>query len=548
MPKISLIGPSAQGRASDADSRRALNLYPHKTEGGKHPWNWVGTPGTSLAKALPAVARGSRTWNSKDYVVCGSGLYSWDGTTLSASLGTLATSSGNVSMAHSRTQLVMVDGGARVYVYDGTTFTTVTNFSTYVTLDSTNTIVVSSNVGTATTTSAHGGAINDPVYIAGHSDSTFNGWFTVASVPTPTTFTFAVTKANGTYNSSSATASVGTDTLTITPERVTFMDGYFVFSNSATATGIHPGQTYYSIADDGGTLTASRFLVAQRDPDAMLTPWADRGNLILFGSLSTEVWYNPGTSTTDPFEPARSAAIPWGIIAPWTVAQLGNGIVWLGSKNNSNPVVVFMEGYDPQVVSSAALEYALKADYSNVAAATAYSYMEEGHEFYSLSFGTATWVYDLESKLWHERSTSGGAHCGKWYAYLNGKHLVTDRAYGNLLEMNLSTYSDYVNNAAADISRLGQSGSVQGDDATVVHRRFHLDMLHPSTSSFWSLSWSDDGGHTWTTPNTKSARGSGSRVEWYRLGAAKTSRIYRITSTSRAQAYILGAYLDADVE
>jgi hypothetical protein len=539
MPKISLIGPSSQGRTSDADPRRALNLYPHKSEGGKHPWNWVGTPGTSLATALAAVARGSHVWNSKVYLVCGTGLYSWDGTTLSASLGTLASSSGNVSMAHSRTQLVIVDGGARVYTYDGTTFTTVSNFASYVTLDSTNTIVVNTNVATVTTTSSSGAATSDPVFIAGHSDTSFNGWWTITGTPTTTSFTFAITKANGTYNSSSATASVGTDTLTITPERVAFMDGYFVFSN---------GQVYYSVPDDGGTLTASRFLVAQRDPDAMLTPWADRGNLILFGSLSTEIWYNPGTSTTDPFEPARSAAIPWGIVAPWSVAQFGGGIIWVGSKNNSNPVVVFMEGYDPNVVSSPALEYALKAAYSNVATATAYSYMEEGHEFYCLTFGTATWVYDLETKLWHERSTSSGAHCGKWYAYLGGKHLVTDKTYGNLLEMNLSTTSDYVNNAAANISRLGQSGSIQGDDATVVHRRFHLDMLHPEASSFWGLAWSDDGGHNWTSPIQKSARGAGNRVEWYRLGAAKTSRIYRVTSTSRAQVYIMGAYLDADVE
>jgi hypothetical protein len=628
MPKIALVGPSAVGRSSDSDPRRALNLYPHKAQGGKHEWNWIGTPGTSLNKALAGVARGFHVWNSTAYVVVGNALYTYDGTTLAACTGaTLTTSTGNVSMENSRTQLVITDGSANIYVWDGTTFTTVSDFSEYTTLNATstivvahrvvqtegaNTVIVASGVATVLTTGDHLAYPGDKVEMGSHGTATLNGDFTIIATPTTSSFTIAVTTADGTYNDAdytetfhTATANVPasmtttagdkvviagmsdtyfnteftinetqtathftfnvdkatatytsigaeawirTTSLPITPDRVAFMDGYFIFNNSRTsvADGVHPGQVYYSALDDARNLRASRLFVAQRDPDAMLSPFADRGNLFLLGEKSVEVWFNPGSSSTDPFEPARGAAIPWGILGAWTVARMDNGLMWLGSQDNGSPCIIHMAGYDPAVVSTPAVEYALKGAYSSLSSATAYSYRDEGHEFYVLSFGTQTWVYDSETKTWHERSTASGAHCGKWYGYLGGKHLVTDRTYSTILEMNLNTPTDWVNGVAVAINRIGQSGSVQADDASIIHRRIHLDIENPTASAFVTLSWSDDGGHTWAVGRMKSTQGYGRTVEWFRLGRAPVSRIYRFTFDSKQKVFVLGAYLDAD--
>lgn len=54
---------------------------------------------------------------------------------------------------------------------------------------------LTSNVATITTSTAHGYSVGDQVTIAG-VDATFNGTYTVTSVPTTTTFTFAKTAAN----------------------------------------------------------------------------------------------------------------------------------------------------------------------------------------------------------------------------------------------------------------------------------------------------------------------------------------------------------------
>lgn len=63
---------------------------------------------------------------------------------------------------------------------------------------------LTSNVATITTSAAHGILAGDSVTVAG-VDSTFNGTYTVLSVPTATTFTYAKTAANVTATSAAGT-------------------------------------------------------------------------------------------------------------------------------------------------------------------------------------------------------------------------------------------------------------------------------------------------------------------------------------------------------
>ena len=67
--------------------------------------------------------------------------------------------------------------------------------------------VRTSNVVTITTSTAHGLAVGDTVVIEGCTSS-FNGVFTIVSVPLTTTFTYAQTAANGTGGSGSVCGSI----------------------------------------------------------------------------------------------------------------------------------------------------------------------------------------------------------------------------------------------------------------------------------------------------------------------------------------------------
>ncbi|MGH9579652.1 MAG: hypothetical protein ACRD2R_01555, partial [Terriglobales bacterium] len=64
--------------------------------------------------------------------------------------------------------------------------------------------VRASNVVTITTTVAHGFMAGQVVTIANVSDTSFNGTFTIASVPSTTTFTYPQTGANATSGGGTA--------------------------------------------------------------------------------------------------------------------------------------------------------------------------------------------------------------------------------------------------------------------------------------------------------------------------------------------------------
>ena len=69
-------------------------------------------------------------------------------------------------------------------------------------------VALTSNVATITTSAAHGYAVGDSVVIAGLTTTALNGTYTIASVPSTVTFTFAKTTSNIPSASDSGTAKV----------------------------------------------------------------------------------------------------------------------------------------------------------------------------------------------------------------------------------------------------------------------------------------------------------------------------------------------------
>jgi YVTN family beta-propeller protein len=72
-----------------------------------------------------------------------------------------------------------------------------------------------SNVVTITTTAPHGFSVGQSVIIAGVSDTSFNGTFTIASVPSSSTFTYAQTGTDTTTPSGGGTATSVSNAVTI---------------------------------------------------------------------------------------------------------------------------------------------------------------------------------------------------------------------------------------------------------------------------------------------------------------------------------------------
>ena len=565
MPKIPLIGPSGRGRSFDQNNRRLVNTYLETdADGGKEQVYGVGRMGTKEFATTSAAIRGHPiVFGDYAYYVAGDTFYQLSSDGTETSKGTLTSNSGyNIGMVRNRSQILIVDGTQEMFVYyvlamggvAAGTFATVGYYSTEVDV----TAITVADAPTHKYNVAaedHGGATNDYALLAGTTN--FNGVYQITKVDADNFTIIDADDPAAEPTLTAATAQMRSNALTIQPTQCAYMDGYGIVTNARTnaSDAVHPGQWYISAADDFSTWDATDVAVAQRNPDDLLALRAVGGDLQLYGAESLEHYYNAG-STDNPFEPTRAAATPWGIEAPWTLAEVGDGTVWVGRRPNGTATVLLMEGYLPREIASRAVLYRLsQATSAQRLAATAFSFRDEGHDFYVLAFASETWVYDhaesarIGTPVWSEWTTYNGTtyvqFLGKWYVNAWGKHLVSDRTNARLLELDHDTYVDTEAGTSRAVQRLLVTGYVKSEDKAMFHSRVYVDMEHSGTGSLL-LESSDDGGDTWADHGSFTLSSTDARPEWFQLGLARTDRVYRLTTTDAMKFVILAMYLDAE--
>lgn len=131
--------------------------------------------------------------------------------------------------------------------------------------------VRANNVVTITTTAAHNLVVGEPVTIAGVADTSFNGSFTIASVPSTTTFTFSQAGSNA----SSGNGTVTTTAVQVKAEAVadtTKTDTAQLFVESGVAVTISPGTATIGV----GQLFPFAAAV-QNDPQNLGVTWSVQG-------------------------------------------------------------------------------------------------------------------------------------------------------------------------------------------------------------------------------------------------------------------------------
>jgi hypothetical protein len=173
--------------------------------------------------------------------------------------------------------------------------------------------------------------------------------------------------------------------------------------------------------------------------------------LWLLGTTRTEVWRNLGTS---PFTYGRAEGIfiEVGCSAVDSVQVMDNSIIWLSHDERGQALVYRGNGYTPVVISTEPL-HRIFASYSTVSDAKSFSYAEDGHLFYVLTFpiADATWVYDCTTSLWHRRTSWNPASyrttrdLSNGYGFFNGKHIVGDVSSGKLYISSTAIYAEGAN-------------------------------------------------------------------------------------------------------
>ena len=332
---------------------------------------------------------------------------------------------------------------------------------------------------------------------------------------------------------------------------VAFHDGYFVLNQGGT--GQFMITSLYGTAVD-----ALDFATAEGAPDDVVSLIVDHRELWLFGEETTEVWYNSGDADF-PFARLDGAFLEQGCVAPFSPAKMDNAVYWLSKDRAGQGHVMRAQGYQPQIVSTRAVEHAIQG-YSTISDARGYTYQQEGHSFYVLTFPTAdrTWVYDAATQLWHERMWWNGTegtehrHRGECYAFAFGRPLVLDHSNGLIYELDLDAYTD--DGATIRAIRRTQHQHAQGARLFWAQLQVDVESGAGLVSGQGSdpqamLRWSDDGGRTWSSEHWADLGKMGeyrTRAIWRRLGQSR-DRVYEFVVADPVKRVIIDAWADVEV-
>ena len=366
------------------------------------------------------------------------------------------------------------------------------------------------------------------------------------------TTVFLVDGLNGfTYNMTTDTFAQVSDPDFFTADQVTYIDGYFVFNKSGTS------QFFISGLNDV-TFDPLDFASAEGSPDALIALMASNQSVFLFGPKSIEVFYNSGDADF-PFARMQGAVVDVGCAAPFSISKIAGSIYFLGGDANGSGIVYRMNGYQPQRISTPAIESVIRSLTSEeVEAVTAFTYQQGGHIFYCINLpGTlSTWVYDASTEFWHERTFlnlwSEERHRAEFHAVAFGVSVVGDYENGKIYQLDQDTLTDN----GTPISRVRTAPHISENLNLIRHNKFQLDMetgvginaLTQGNDPQVMLSWSDDGGHSWSNEHWSDAGKIGkrlTRVIWRRLGMSR-DRVYQIKITDPVKVVLIGAQIDVE--
>ena len=221
---------------------------------------------------------------------------------------------------------------------------------------------------------------------------------------------------------------------------VGYLDGYFVFNPPNSQ------RIYVTSLLDGTQVDPTEFGSAEGSPDGVVALLSNFREIWVFGTNSVEVWYDSG-ATDFPLQRIQGAFNELGCAAPYSVAKMDNGIFWLGKDARGQGIVYRANGYTGQRISTHAVEWHIQS-YGNINDAIAYTYQQDGHSFYVLTFPAAdrTWVYDIATNAWHERAGWQDGqftrHRSNCQVFFNSDVVVGDYENGNLYAFDPTVYSD----------------------------------------------------------------------------------------------------------
>jgi len=301
---------------------------------------------------------------------------------------------------------------------------------------------------------------------------------------------------------------------------VEFLDNFMLFREPES------GRFFSAELGSAEDFNALKFATAESNPDNLVGMKAHNGMLHNFGQKVLELWENTGAAGF-PFTKIINGEVEMGCLNSRTVAELDNFLYWLADDFT----VRRLEGLTPVKVSTYAVDQFLSAATAHTA--EAFTYEQDGHFFYVLSFDEGTYAYDVTTGEWAERQNYGLVSWRyRTHAQFAGKELVGDHDSNKIGYL---TFDDYRHHA--DIQRMEWTYQpVYADGIRAFHDRLEIVMetgagltTGQGSDPKIMLQFSDDGGSTWKSAPDKSLGARGRRLVrpvWHNLGSSR-QRVYR---------------------
>jgi hypothetical protein len=619
VPDFGFVGAAYEAPSIYQDAQECINFYPEidptKAQGERGIIALYPTPGLQTVAILPnqEEVRGIRTLSGGQQVVvvCGDFVYVMESDYTPKMIGQMNSSTGLVGIVDNGVNAYIVDGAYRYTWFISNPSSAIFTGSistTTLTVDSVlsgtiavgqaifgqgiaqNTVITALGTGTGgagtytvsnsqTVATTQINSVAAPAVVTGDITGTTLDVTAVSSGTLQIGQTLeGANVTDGTIITAFGTGSGGTGTYTVSPSQTAASATIYALNWTVlpTTDGAFEGGGTVDITDnyfiynkpDSQLWAASDLLspitdplsFASKDgsPDDLVALIVDRREVYLLGEMSSEVWIDSG-GVPFPFTRIPGTSTQQGIAAQWSCARMGNSFAYVSKNNRGEAMIVRMNGYFPERISTHAVETTLVNQ--NVSDALAWTYQLEGHEVYVVTFPSIgenglTWAFDNTTGLWHKwlyrnNQNQFERHRGNCCAFFNQQVLVGDYENGKIYQVAREFYTD----DGAPIRRIRRAPHITSD---LQRQYFHeLQIQFQPGVGLASgqgqdpqamLRWSNDGGSTWSNEYWTSIGKQGkyqNRAIWRRLGWSR-DKVFEVSVSDPVKAVIISANLKAE--
>lgn len=311
------------------------------------------------------------------------------------------------------------------------------------------------------------------------------------------------------------------------PTSVCFQSGYFFFS-------YRDGRIFAS-GLNAVTISALDFTTAQTRPGGVTRLISYNGELLAFGPAAIDVYRNAANATGFPYSYGDTVDV--GLLGKFAIAGFEDGWVNQLIFVGSDYVVYRLDGYSAVPISTPDVVRSLQTvDDGDDLEAMVYS--NGPHAMWVISGPDFTWEYNVSTGWWNERKTNGN---DRWRAtrsvLVDNRWIVGATDNGRLYEIDGTAMTEGDDPLVFEV----QSAPGAAFPARVAYPRADFDFVvgvgeaagsdPTETDPVVNLSWSDDGGGTWSTPLLRDLGGEGerrTRISLFRTGlSGPTGRMWK---------------------